>query len=49
MDVLDDILDTLALEGVLYFRTGYQSPAAFSRAFSGRFGLSPSQYRRRSA
>lgn len=27
-------------------QTGYQSPAAFSRAFSGRFGLTPSEYRR---
>lgn len=26
-------------------RIGYQSPAAFTRAFAGKFGLSPSQYR----
>ncbi|MEL7153761.1 MAG: helix-turn-helix transcriptional regulator, partial [Pseudomonadota bacterium] len=25
---------------------GYQSPAAFSRAFSGKFGLAPADYRR---
>ena len=30
-------------------QTGYQSPAAFSRAFSGRFGLTPSDYRRNPA
>jgi AraC family transcriptional regulator, activator of mtrCDE len=27
-------------------QTGYQSPAAFSRAFSGKFGIAPTQYRR---
>ncbi|MXN66568.1 helix-turn-helix domain-containing protein [Stappia sp. GBMRC 2046] len=27
-------------------QTGYQSPAAFSRAFSGKFGLPPTEYRR---
>ncbi len=26
-------------------KIGYQSPAAFTRAFAGKFGLSPSQYR----
>lgn len=26
--------------------TGYQSPAAFTRAFSGKFGLPPTEYRR---
>lgn len=30
-------------------RTGYQSPAAFSRAFSSRFDLSPKAYRERIA
>jgi transcriptional regulator GlxA family with amidase domain len=30
-------------------QTGYRSPAAFSRAFSGRFGLTPSEYRRNPA
>lgn len=29
--------------------TGYQSPAAFSRAFSGKFGYAPREYRRISA
>ena len=28
---------------------GYQSPAAFSRAFSSKFGVAPSAYRRQSA
>jgi len=28
-------------------QTGYQSPAAFTRAFSGRFGISPTEYRRK--
>jgi transcriptional regulator GlxA family with amidase domain len=28
---------------------GYKSPAAFSRAFAGKFGLPPSAYRRQSA
>lgn len=28
-------------------RTGYRSPAAFSRAFSGKFGVPPTSYRRR--
>ncbi|RJY12516.1 AraC family transcriptional regulator [Parashewanella spongiae] len=27
-------------------QTGYQSPSAFTRAFSGKFGASPSDYRR---
>ncbi|MCK0069015.1 MULTISPECIES: AraC family transcriptional regulator [Kordiimonas] len=27
-------------------KTGYQSPAAFTRAFSGRFGVSPTEYRK---
>ena len=27
-------------------RTGYQSPAAFTRAFAGKFGLPPTEYRR---
>jgi AraC family transcriptional regulator, activator of mtrCDE len=27
--------------------SGYQSPAAFTRAFTGKFGIAPSQYRRR--
>jgi len=27
-------------------RTGYQSPAAFTRAFTGRFGSPPTEYRR---
>lgn len=27
-------------------QTGYQSPAAFTRAFSGKFGYSPTEYRR---
>jgi AraC-like DNA-binding protein len=27
-------------------RTGYRSPAAFTRAFTGKFGLAPSEYRR---
>lgn len=27
-------------------KTGYQSPAAFSRAFAGKFGLAPRDYRR---
>jgi AraC family transcriptional regulator, activator of mtrCDE len=27
-------------------RTGYQSPAAFTRAFTGKFGLAPTEYRR---
>lgn len=30
-------------------QTGYSSPAAFSRAFSGKFGVAPTAYRRRSA
>lgn len=30
-------------------QAGYKSPAAFSRAFAGRFGVAPSAYRRRSA
>lgn len=30
-------------------QTGYLSPAAFSRAFSGKFGLSPTSYRRGAA
>ncbi len=30
-------------------QTGYKSPAAFSRAFTGKFGVAPSAYRRRSA
>ncbi len=30
-------------------RTGYRSPAAFSRAFVGKFGIAPSDYRRASA
>jgi len=30
-------------------QTGYKSPAAFSRAFAGKFGFAPSEYRRRSA
>lgn len=30
-------------------QTGYQSSAAFSRAFSAKFGISPSEYRRASA
>ena len=30
-------------------QTGYRSPAAFSRAFSGHFGLTPSEYRRNPA
>lgn len=29
-------------------QTGYQSPAAFSRAFTGKFGFSPREYRRNS-
>ena len=29
--------------------TGYQSPAAFTRAFSGKFGVSPGAWRRQSA
>lgn len=29
-------------------RIGYQSPAAFTRAFAGKFGLSPRNYRRQS-
>lgn len=29
--------------------TGYQSPGAFSRAFSGKFGVAPSAYRKKSA
>ncbi len=31
------------------FRTGYRSPAAFSRAFADKFGYSPREYRRRIA
>jgi transcriptional regulator GlxA family with amidase domain len=27
-------------------KSGYQSPSAFARAFSGKFGASPSDYRR---
>jgi transcriptional regulator GlxA family with amidase domain len=27
-------------------QTGYQSPAAFTRAFAARFGLPPTEYRR---
>jgi len=27
-------------------RTGYQSPAAFTRAFAGKFGVAPTEYRR---
>jgi transcriptional regulator GlxA family with amidase domain len=27
-------------------QTGYQSPAAFTRAFAGKFGLPPTEYRR---
>lgn len=30
-------------------QTGYQSPAAFSRAFSGKFGVPPTEYRRGAA
>ncbi|MEO3427911.1 AraC family transcriptional regulator [Pelagibius sp. CAU 1746] len=30
-------------------QTGYKSPAAFSRAFTGKFGVAPSAYRRRTA
>ena len=30
-------------------QTGYQSPAAFTRAFSGKFGLPPTEYRRATA
>lgn len=30
-------------------QTGYKSPAAFSRAFAGKFGVAPSAYRRRIA
>jgi len=30
-------------------QTGYQSPAAFTRAFSGKFGLPPTEYRRGAA
>ena len=26
-------------------KTGYQSPSAFTRAFTGKFGLSPSEHR----
>ncbi|GAB4224818.1 MAG: AraC family transcriptional regulator [Kiloniellaceae bacterium] len=29
-------------------QTGYRSPAAFTRAFTGKFGVAPSAYRRRS-
>lgn len=28
------------------YQTGYQSPAAFTRAFAGKFGVSPSAYRK---
>jgi transcriptional regulator GlxA family with amidase domain len=28
---------------------GYQSQAAFTRAFAGKFGLTPSEYRRAAA
>ena len=27
-------------------RTGYRSPAAFTRAFAGKFGVPPTEYRR---
>jgi AraC-like DNA-binding protein len=27
-------------------KSGYQSPSAFTRAFSGKFGASPTDYRR---
>ncbi|MGB3148547.1 MAG: DUF4142 domain-containing protein, partial [Paracoccaceae bacterium] len=30
-------------------KAGYASPAAFTRAFAGKFGLAPSEYRRRAA
>ncbi|MBT5239386.1 MAG: AraC family transcriptional regulator [Rhodospirillaceae bacterium] len=30
-------------------QTGYQSPAAFTRAFSGKFGMPPTEYRRKAA
>jgi AraC-like DNA-binding protein len=30
-------------------RTGYQSAAAFTRAFAGKFGIAPSEYRRKAA
>ncbi|MEQ9143338.1 MAG: AraC family transcriptional regulator [Parvibaculaceae bacterium] len=30
-------------------QAGYQSPAAFSRAFSGKFGIAPTKYRRATA
>lgn len=30
-------------------QTGYQSPAAFTRAFAGKFGVPPTEYRRKSA
>lgn len=30
-------------------KAGYSSPAAFTRAFAGKFGLAPTEYRRRAA
>ena len=27
-------------------QTGYRSPAAFTRAFAGKFGMPPTEYRR---
>ena len=42
MDILDDILDTLALKGVLYFRTDFSSPWATTvpeHAQAARFHL----------
>ena len=35
--------------GQIAYKTGYQSPAAFSRAFSGKFGVSPREYRQQAA
>ncbi len=41
--------DTRASVQEVARRTGYRSPAAFSRAFVGKFGVAPSDYRRAGA
>ncbi len=38
--------DTRSSVQQIAVETGYQSPAAFTRAFAGRFGLPPTEYRR---
>ncbi len=45
LSLLDDSRSSVQQVAV---QTGYRSPAAFTRAFSGRFGFSPSAYRQNS-